>query len=164
MTQGVQDRITQKLKRVKIRDVMTRSVVTARPLETLSEIADLLIRTKISGLPVLREDNRLIGVVTATDLLSVMKKIRDGLLEQKEDSIKVNPTVQDVMTRNVTTITEDHSLLDAVDIMCSRNIHTLPVTKEEKLIGVIGRRDVMMYFYAAVRDSIEEFNQAPKPR
>jgi CBS domain-containing protein len=139
---------------------MTRSVVTTHPYETLSEIADLLIRTKISGLPVVGEESKIVGIVTATDLFSVMSKIREGLFMEKERKANVNPTVEEVMIKNVTTISDDHNLLDVVNIMCTKNIHTLPVIKEEKLIGVIGRRDVMMYFYAAVRDSVEEFNQS----
>ena len=61
------------------------------------------------------------------------------------------------MSKNVVAVAENQTLFDVVDIMCEKKIHTIPVLRGEKLVGVLGRRDVIMFFYAAVRDSIEEF-------
>ncbi len=159
----IEDKITEKLKKVKVKDIMTRSVITTRQSETLSDIADLLIKTKISGMPVIDQDHGVVGIITATDLFNVMGKINKGGFAAVNPQTRTNPLVQDVMTRDVVTITEGDTLFDVVNIMCDKGIHTLPVLREKKLIGVVGRRDVMMYFYAAVRDSIEELNQESTP-
>ena len=156
MVQRIEERITEKLSKIKIKDVMTRSVITTTTDEPLSDLADILIKTKISGVPVVTGDKKILGIITATDFLNLMDKIKQGAFGTLKEGKGINPKVHHVMTRNVTAITETHTLLDVVNIMCEKEIHTLPVVREEKLIGVIGRRDVIMYFYAAVRDAIEE--------
>ena len=159
MGQKIEEKISEKLNRIKVKDVMTRSPITTTEEETLSDLADLLIKTKISGVPVLNKDKKIVGIITTTDFLDLMGKIKQGSFEEVGHAANVNPLVKGVMTKNVVTITDGHTLLDAVNIMCEKNIHTLPVVKDERLVGVIGRRDVIMYFYAAVRDSIEELKQ-----
>lgn len=155
----IEERISEKLKRVKVKNIMTRSVVTMREDETLSGLADLLIRTKISGVPVLNGVGEMTGIITITDLLNLMGKIKDGSFARHDQSLNKDLSVKAVMTKNVSTITEEDTLLDAVNIMCAKKIHTLPVVSEGMLVGVVGRRDIIMYFYAAVRDSIEEVNR-----
>ncbi|HOW35235.1 MAG TPA: CBS domain-containing protein [Candidatus Omnitrophota bacterium] len=159
MTPTVEERISEKLKRIKVKNIMTRSVITMREDETLSSLADLLIRTKISGAPVLNGVGEMTGIVTITDLLNLMGKIKDGSFVHDNQSLRKDLSVKAVMTKNVSTIAEEATLLDAVNMMCTKKIHTLPVVKEGALIGVLGRRDVIMYFYAAVRESIEEINR-----
>src|SRR3989338_699713 len=156
MSQRVEERISEKLNRIKVKDVMTRSVITTQEDETLSDLADLLIKKKISGVPVLNHENKIAGIITTTDFLDLMGKIKAGVFTALGEKAGANPRVKSVMTKNVVTITENHTLLDAVNIMCLKNIHTLPILKDDNLIGVLGRRDIIMYFYAAVRDSIEE--------
>jgi len=158
MNEKVKERIATKLKKIKVKDIMTRSVITTSEEETLSDLADLLIKTKISGTPVLNRDKKIVGIITTADFLELMGKIKEGSSTHFGHTA-ANPRVKSVMTKDVTTLKEEHTLLDVVNIMCERNIHTLPVVRSEKLIGVVGRRDVIMYFYAALRDSVEELNQ-----
>lgn len=152
---NITEKIAEKLKKIKIKDVMTRSVITTAPEETLSDLADLLIKTKISGLPVVDKAGQMVGIVTTTDLLRAMAQIKEGRFSGLLRTPLEGPAVADIMTKRVSTIREDQSLWDTVELMCGRNIHTIPVVKEGKLIGVVDRDDVMMYFYAAVRDSVE---------
>ncbi len=155
MANKIEEKISEKLNRIKVKDIMTRSVMTTHEDETLSDLADLLIRTKISGVPVIK-DNIVSGIITTTDLLKLMGQIKEGAFAKTGASSDSNPTVKMFMTRNVSTVTEENSLADIVDIMCAKNIHTLPVVRDNKLVGIVGRRDMIMYFYAALRDSIQE--------
>ena len=159
MSQKIEEKITEKLNKIKVKDVMTRSVITTTEDETLSDLADLLIKTKISGVPVVDGEKKIVGIITTTDFLDLMGKVKDGYFSHPGQGTSANPRVNHVMTKDVTTITEGHTLLDVVNMMCTKGIHTLPVVRDEKLIGIIGRRDIIMYFYAAVRDSIEELSQ-----
>ena len=154
---SIEEKIGEKLSRIKVKDIMTRSVMTTKEDETLSDLADLLIRTKISGVPVIK-DNKIAGIITTTDLLKLMSKIKDGAYAKTGGTTASNPTVKTFMTTNVSTVAETDTLLDIVNIMCAKNIHTLPVMRSDKIVGIVGRRDVIMYFYAALRDSVQENN------
>lgn len=156
MARKVEEKIADKLSAVKVKDVMTRSVITVKEQDTLSDVADLLIKVKISGIPVVDKDKKMVGIITTTDLLNLMRDIKKGGFPSSNTEGHVNPKVKDVMKKHVYTATETQTLLDIVNMMCEKKVHTIPVVKDGMLIGVIGRRDMMMYFYAAVRDCVDE--------
>lgn len=159
MGSKIEEKIAEKLRKIKVKDIMTRAVLTVREDRGLSDLADLLIRTKVSGVPVLDEAGAMTGIITTTDLLKLMGKIKEGSFGQADRPLNKDLAVESVMTKDVSTIAEGDTLLDVVNIMCAKGIHTLPVIKDGKLAGIVGRRDVIMYFYSAVRDSIEESNR-----
>ncbi len=148
----ISQKVSEKLQKIKIKDIMTRSVITTQECEPLSDLADILIKSKISGVPVVDDSKKIIGIITTTDFLNFMGKIKEGF----DINPKNLPQVKDVMTKGAVTLLESDTLFDAVNVMMSRQIHTLPVVKDDKLIGIVGRRDVIMYFYAALRDSVGE--------
>ncbi len=159
MNPKLQAKITEKLNRIKVKDVMTRSPITTTPDENLSDLADIFIKSKISGVPVVNASKKMVGIITTTDFLRLMGEMNKGSFVGLNQEKNANVIVGDVMTKSVMSVNETHTLHDVVNIMCDKKIHTIPVTKDDQLIGVVGRRDVIMYFYAALRDSVEESNQ-----
>lgn len=136
-----------------VKDIMTRDVVTIRPDTTLKELTKILIEHRINGVPVVTGDFRIAGVITMTDLLKILRDInywdniekvkpgigvKDALLKEKE-----YVTVEKKMTKTVSTVSEDDSIDHVIDLMCKHNIHTIPVVKEDKLVGVIGATDII---------------------
>mgnify|MGYP001580589609 CR=1 FL=1 len=147
----------QKLKNIKAKDLMSKFAITIREDETITTLAHLMMRFKISGIPVCTKNGDIIGIVTATDLFNFMKKIvlQMEKAQDVEDCTKIKVT--DLMTHDVVTITEETSLYEMMKIMCERNIHTLPVMvlSKKEIIGVIGRRDILNAFYVGVGSELK---------
>ncbi len=136
-----------------VKEIMTRNVVTVHPEASLKELARVLKEHRINGVPVVNKDGSLAGVITMTDLLRILKeinywdsieKMRPGLgIKEAFSTEKEQATVSKKMTKQVNTVSEDDPVEHVLDLMCKHNIHTIPVVKDNKLIGVIGATDIV---------------------
>jgi CBS domain-containing protein len=140
-----------------VKDIMTTDVITIRPEATVKELARLLIDHRISGVPVVDNDNRLLGVVTENDLINQNKRLHIPTVlrlfdayfvlgsGQTEEELKkmVAITVKEICTGDAVTVTEDASLQEIATIMSEKNIHTIPVLKDDKVIGIVGKVDIV---------------------
>jgi CBS domain-containing protein len=140
------------------KDIMTRNVITATPDMSVRDLADLLWKNKISGAPVINSDGELVSVVTESDLIDQTKKVHvpkmiavlDAVLylespDKLEKDIKkmTGATVRDIMAPELVTVTADDPLDEIATVMSEKNTHTLPVVVGKKLIGVIGKSDII---------------------
>lgn len=142
---------------LKAKDIMTRNVITASPDTTVEELGRLFLEKDVSGVPVVDENGNLAGIVTENDLITTNRRVHiptilrlfDAFIplgtSRLEAEIKrmAATTVGDIYTRNVLTADEDMSIEDIATIMTEEKIHLLPVLKEGKLVGIIGKRDVI---------------------
>lgn len=142
---------------LKAKDIMTKDVITIKPEATVEELARLLIKQKISGVPVVDDKDNLIGIVTENDLISQNKRLHiptiirlfDAFitvgLGRMEDEIKrmTAVTVGEICTKKVVTITEETLLDEIATIMSERNIHLLPVVRGKVLVGIVGKADIV---------------------
>lgn len=144
---------------MKAKDIMTRDVITVTAETTVKEVAQLLIKHKISGLPVVDEDGKVIGMVSEGDLIYQDKKLHTPafleilggiiFLENPQrlgnDLMKMTAaTVGAVMTKKVFTIGEDTSVSDAATLMIEKQVNRLPVVnKAGKLVGILTRQDLI---------------------
>ena len=140
------------------KDIMTRDVVTVKPETTIEALASLLVKHQISGVPVLDNAGTLYGIVTENDLISQNKRLHiptvvsflDAAIylessKKFEQEVKriTATTAGDICTRKVLTITEDTTLVDIATIMDEKKTHLLPVVRNGKMVGIIGKRDVV---------------------
>jgi len=140
------------------KDIMTTKVITVTTETSVRDLADILWKNRISGAPVINRDNELVSVVTESDLIDQNKKVHipkmiailDSVLflekpgKMKEDIQKMTGAkVQDIMAKELVTVTADIPLDEIATIMAEKNVHTLPVVAEKKLIGVIGKSDII---------------------
>lgn len=142
---------------LKAKDIMTKDVITIKPEATVEELARLLIKHKISGVPVVDDKDNLIGIVTENDLISQNKRLHiptiirlfDAFitvgLGRMEDEIKrmTAVTVGEICAKKVVTISEETPLDEIATIMSERNIHLLPVVEGKVLVGIIGKADIV---------------------
>ncbi len=143
---------------MKARDIMTRDVTTVTPETEIVKVAKLLLEKRINGLPVLDGKARLVGIICQSDLVSQQKRISlpslfnllDGLIPLKSPKSieqEINKiaavTVGDAMVRNPVTVTPETSIEDIATLMVEKKFHTLPVVEEGRLVGVIGKEDVL---------------------
>ncbi len=142
---------------LKAKDIMTKDVITVKADSTIEELARLLIEHKISGAPVVDDDGRITGVVTEHDLIKKNKRFHiptiirlfDAyfLLDsgKVEDEIKkmVAITVGEIANKEVVSLSEETTLEDIATIMDEKNIHLLPVLRDNKVVGIVGKADVV---------------------
>jgi CBS domain-containing protein len=112
--------------------IMTPNLVTVRPDASIEEAIDLLLREQISGLPVLDEDDRLVGVITEFALLAIAYDRR----------VK-NHTVKQHMTRDLITVDVDDPVSRVADLCIVHRVRRVPVVQNGRMVGVIARRDVL---------------------
>ncbi len=121
--------------KLKVADVMTRTVISIRAEAPIDDAFDLLLRHNLSGLPVVDADHQVIGVISERDLL--------GMLYEVE---KMNGIVNDFASKNVITLREDGPLLGAVDLLLARSFRRLPVVDDKnRLVGLVSRRDLIRF-------------------
>ena len=142
---------------LKAKDIMTADVISAKPAMTVEELARILIEHKISGAPVVDDENRLVGIVTEHDLIRKNKRFHIPTMirlfdayflldsDKVEDDIKkmVAITVEEICNKKVVSITEDTSLEDIATIVSEQNIHLLPVLNDDIVVGIVGKADVV---------------------
>ena len=136
-----------------VKDIMTRDVVTIYPDATLKEVGVILKEKRISGIPVVDKDGKIVGIITLTDMLKILsqiykwreieKKAPELKLSECFEKEKLEAKVRNIMTKNVFTLEEDRTLEDIMRLMFDRSIHTIPVTKDGSLVGIIGKRDLV---------------------
>ncbi|MFW5792015.1 MAG: CBS domain-containing protein [Desulfohalobiaceae bacterium] len=141
-----------------VSEIMTRDVITVRPDTPVAEAAKLLLDKRVNGLPVVDEDNTLVGIICQSDLITQQKKLPlptyftllDGLipltsLGSVERQInKMSATeVKDAMTVDPVSVSPDSDVQEVANLMVEKNFHTIPVVKEGKLAGIVGKEDIL---------------------
>lgn len=139
---------------MKASDVMTRTVITIKEHASVAEALRLMLGKAISGLPVVDNEDRLVGIITEGDLLrraelatgrqiARWKNLFGSWFAAKEYVRTHARSVGSVMTREILCIAEDTPLPTIVRIMEEGHVKRLPVTKDGKVIGIVSRRDIL---------------------
>ena len=140
------------------KDIMTKNVTTVGATTTIEELARTLMEHKISGVPVVDDNENLIGIVTENDLISQNKRLHIPTVMRLFDSFimlespgKIEKeikkmtaiTVNDIYTKEVITVTEDTPVQDIATIMSEKKVHLIPVVEGKKILGIIGKIDLI---------------------
>lgn len=142
---------------LKAKDVMTSPVVTVRPGTPVREVSGLMLEHRISGLPVVDEDGRLVGIITESDLLqkasgpSPLERLAFLRPEQAQEldqhlrryEAKV---ASEMMTRPVVTAEETTSLRELARLMADRRINRVPIVRDGHVVGIVTRHDILKAF------------------
>jgi len=152
---------------IRARDIMTQQVITVSPQTDITEAARVLLQHRINGMPVVDEHGELVGIICQSDLVTLQKKIRlpsvftllDSFIPvrstkaiDKEMSKIAATTVAQAMTPRPITINPETGLDEIASLMVEKNFHTLPVVEAGKLVGVVGKRDVLATLTPARQD------------
>jgi CBS-domain-containing membrane protein len=144
------------------KEIMTREVIAVGPEMEVIELANLFWEKRISGAPVVDQAGKLLGVVTESDLIDQSKNVHipkvitilDSMIFlenpaklDKEIKKMTGTRVKDIYSDKVVTVSEDTPMSEIATIMSDRSLHTLPVIDGEKLVGVIGKGDIIRNLY-----------------
>lgn len=146
-----------------IKDIMTKDVITVTMEDNVEKCASLLIKHNLSGLPVLDEAGKLVGIVTEGDLIRRASRIQGpavlevlgGLIyldspKKFIDELKnsMGQKAGDVMTKKVVTVDPDQTIEEGATLLVEKKVKRLPVVnKEGELVGIVSRRDIMSYLF-----------------
>ena len=140
------------------KDIMTKEVITVTTDVTIEGLARIFTRHDISGAGVVDEDGKLIGIVTENDLIKMEQRLHIptvinifdaviylGSSKRFEEDIKrmAATRVEDIFRKDIVTITENSTIEEIATIMSEKNIHHLPVVKKGKLVGIVGKKDIV---------------------
>lgn len=143
---------------MKAKDIMVTEVITVKQHATIEEIARVLVDNKISGVPVVDEAGRLMGIVTEGDLLHKETNPRlpnavnilgaiiyyNGVERYNEDFKKLMAgQALNIMTDKVVTISADQEIEEIAKLMLEHGIKRIPVVEGDQIIGIISRADIV---------------------
>ncbi|MGB7301542.1 MAG: CBS domain-containing protein [Burkholderiaceae bacterium] len=140
---------------MKAGDIMTIDVTTVGPSATVREVANLLLKRRISGVPVVDSDNDVLGIISEGDL---MRRVKSNTLARgswwlglfgtdkklQEQFIKSHGrTAEQVMTRELVTVSPDTPVGDVASLLEKHSIKRAPVIENGKLVGIVSRANLL---------------------
>lgn len=145
------------------KDIMTSDVIVANQNDSIASVAKLLITEKIGGLPVVNEENKVVGIISETDILKKEKYIEaprvvnflqgliflDDVKNIEEDMKKIAAyKVEDLMSKDIIKVHEDDKFDDIANIMIKKSINRVPVVDSNNTLkGIICRYDIIRAMY-----------------
>ena len=143
---------------MKVREIMTRDVLTARPDTSVNRIAQLMQSRAVSGIPVVDAAGQLLGLVTELDLIAGNQRLEppqffallDGRIPletpghyRKRLRHMLGTHAAEVMTDEVVSVEADAEVEDLAALMVKRGANPVPVVERGRLVGIVSRADIV---------------------
>lgn len=145
------------------KDIMTMDVIVANKSDSVADVAQLLIKEKIGGVPVVSEDREVVGIISETDIMKKEKYVEapqvlnllQGLIflsdfKQMEEDMKriAAYKVEELMSTEIITVHENDTFDDVANVMIKKSVNRVPVVdNDNKLKGIICRYDIIRAMY-----------------
>jgi CBS domain-containing protein len=141
-----------------VKEIMTENPITVTADTEIFKAAKILLDNRINGLPVVDDNGKLVGILCQSDLIAQQKKLPipslfsflDGYISlssikgmEKEVRKIAARAVSDAMTPNPVTVGPDSNIETVAALMVDHNLYTLPVVEKERLVGVVGKEDIL---------------------
>jgi len=121
------------------KDIMTTKVLVMKPDTKVTEAIGILVGNAISGAPVVNDKDVLLGVISEKDLLVSL----DFIGKEKAAGI----AIEEFMSKEVITFTEDSPVKNIMQELVRKNIKRVPIVRDNKVVGVVSRRDILRTFF-----------------
>ena len=145
------------------KDIMTTDVIVANKNDIIANVANLLIKEKIGGLPVVDEENEVVGIISETDIMKKeshvdsprMLNFIQGIIflddmKKFEDEMRAIAAykVEDLMSKDIITVNENDTFDYVANVMINKSINRVPVVDENNFLkGIICRYDIIKAMY-----------------
>ena len=134
---------------LRAKDIMTREVISVRRELPINQALDLVVKNSISGMPVVDDEMNLIAILSEKDLLQLFNKPEESR----------TGTVNDFMTQPAVYFEENENLLDVCTFLMKNIFRRVPVTSNNKLVGIISIRDILKHIRETMGVSREKVEQ-----
>jgi CBS domain-containing protein len=143
---------------LKVKDIMTPDPLTVIAEAEIADAIALLLKNDFNGLPVIDAGGQLVGILCQSDLIAQQKKLPmpslftllDGYFSlsstkhfEKEMKKIAALTVRDAMTADPVTVSPETTVEEAATLMVDKSFHSLPVLDDGKLVGIVGKKDIL---------------------
>jgi len=140
---------------MKVREIMTKEVASVKPDDNAASALDRLFKMRISGLPVIDDKGKLVGMFTEKEILakvlpSYLERVGSFVYNENPKAVKQKIAglgslkVKEVMRREVVTVYEDTTLCEAAHLMLTQKVRRTPVLNKSKdVVGIVAREDVV---------------------
>jgi CBS domain-containing protein len=153
---------------MRVEDVMTRDVAAVGPGTSLKQVARELVRRRVSGMPVVDDHGRVVGVVSEADVLvkergdsdqgGALARLLHGVDHAQELKLDAR-TAGEAMTSPAITIEGFWSVATAAQLMLDRAVNRLPVVQRGRLVGIVTRADLVRAFARSDDDVAQEIRE-----
>ncbi len=150
---------------LRAKDIMTKDVITVKKDHTVNQVIEILMDKNISGVPVVNDEDQVIGIVTEGDLIYRSKKLEipryftildsyiflDNTKKMEEQIRKmVGYRVEDIMTKDVIVVDKEDTLEEIATVMTKKSVNRVPVVADAKLVGIVTRRDIIRAYASSM--------------
>ena len=116
----------------KIKDIMDRKVVTVKKNAPVQEVSKMLIKSRLSGVPVVDAHKRLAGFISERDIIAAIST-----------GVALDARAEDIMVKNVVSVKESASVEQISQVFTTHPFRYIPVVSKRRIIGIISRKDVI---------------------
>lgn len=136
---------------MKAKDIMSKNIIFARPDETIKEVSLKMLKNKISGLPIIDNSGKIVGIISQTDIVKLSEKYNEKELEK----LKVEEIIK--RKRRLIVARENTSIKRLIKLMIKHDISRIPIVdKEYKVIGIVSKLDILKIFYKEEKEERKE--------
>ena len=143
---------------IRASDIMETNIICINPETEITRAVEVLLNNHINGVPVVDEQDELVGILCQSDLIFQQKElpippiftILDGIIpltssKKLDDEFqKISASqVKDAMVKEVTSVSPDTPVSEIASLMVEKHFHTIPVVRDRKLVGIIGKEDIL---------------------
>ena len=130
---------------MRAKDIMSAPVISVRPETRVKDVAVLLIEREIGAVPVVNENDELVGIVSEADLvrLEEIPDPRQQITDLPHFVAEAPRTAAEVMTSDVIALSDGAGVAEVARVMVERAIKHVPIVSDGKLVGIVARRDVL---------------------
>jgi len=135
----------------KISIVMTQATLSVQPEEPVANIENIFKNYSFHHLPVIKKDQTVVGIISRVDVSAFRKKVSQETSGQSyTQNMIASASAKDIMTEEPTVLDPDDTIGLAADIFLANKFHALPVTEDNKLVGIVTTHDLLQYAFKAV--------------
>lgn len=128
--------------KITVKEIMSKDLTVVSPTDRLIHARRQMIESHVGRLPVV-EDDKIVGMITSKDLMRAFIDFRKKVPEKYQKSQIKEVLVEDIMSTNPTTVTNDMSITEVSEIIMETGFNGLPVVEDSKVVGIITQTDIL---------------------
>ncbi|MEJ2162884.1 MAG: CBS domain-containing protein [Robiginitalea sp.] len=131
---------------IPVSSIMTTQLVLLNSTDSLEKAEHLFKKHRIRHIPVIEKSNKIVGMLSLTDLLRI--SFADGAYEDEEDIESVVYemfTIPQVMAKNIKSVAPESTVKEVAELLANEEFHALPVVENNNLVGIVTTTDLIKY-------------------